>query len=236
VSRAAGRPHEHDLRLPPVGWFLTQAGAGPGRSRRKVPAPLARAASLELRWFGRDAPPEELVRFTGSVSTEVRTDRYARVDRDDVSIKLRGRARLGLKQRRCRIVVDDRLPPAERWSRRSARTNVDPDREGDWVSLHKRRRRILFDLAGDDPVQVSSGRSSFARGGAIELVELRWDDAGERLWSVACESWGPHDRDDLVRLLSWAGIDWTAVHVRSWRAGGYAAMLRRRSGETPPGG
>jgi hypothetical protein len=175
-------------------------------------------------------PPEELVGFTGSASTEVRTDRYVLLDRDDVSIKLRGRARLGLKQRRCRIVIDDRLPPAERWSRRSGRTADPPDGDAGWISMHKRRRRILFDLAGEDPVQVRAGRSTYPRGGAIELVELRWDDDGERLWSVACESWGPHDREDLARLLVWAGIDWTGVDGGSWCSGGYAAMLRRRRG------
>lgn len=182
--------------------------------------------SLELRWFGWGDPPVELGAVAAGGRGEVRTDRYAPIERDDVSIKLRGRSRLAIKQRRARLSVVEGLPPAERWSRRTGRTPLRwTVHHPSWVPIAKRRSRLLVDLSGE-PAVATGRRAAIARGGAVEVAELEVPGAPP-LWTAACETWGPADVADLARLVAWPRVDWSAVHAEAWLAGGYACALRQ---------
>jgi hypothetical protein len=210
---AFGPPRDDPLRW----WFAACRGSAQGGS----------SLSLELRWFGRGEPPPAVTAVRAGGRTETRTDHYALLDRDDVSIKLRGRSRLGIKQRRCLTTVADGLPPAERWSRRSARTQGRWVVTGpSWFPVTKRRARVLVDLRDGEPVVATGRRAALERGGAMEVVELAVP-GGDLWWSVACETWGPSDRDGLGRLLEWPGVDWHLVDRSACLGAGYAAALRQ---------
>jgi hypothetical protein len=214
----------------PLRWWhqLTAGSAG-----------TERGVSLELRWFGLGEPPAELVTLTAGAPSQRRSDHYAQLGRDDVSLKVRGRVRVSIKQRRCRVPVVDGLPPAERWSRRSARSDR-AEAHGShgslsWVTVAKRRTRTLIDLTGPVPALATAPRRLLPRGGAVELVELRLPDEELRLWSAACEAWGPGDREGLVRVIEWSAVDWAGIDREGWLAAGYPVLLRRLRPSAPSG-
>lgn len=212
----------------PLQWWSGVAAKSP-RTRRSV--------SLELRWFGSGEPPADLQQLAATGTQQFRTDRYAIVDRDDLSLKWRGRSRLGLKQRRCRVPVVDDLPPAERWTRRtSRRAPIEPvEQQYRWIAVAKHRARLLVDLSGVEPQHCRDRRSTLVRGGSLEVVELEILD-GDRsvpLWSAAAEVWGAHDRAALHQVLLWSAVDWRAIDEGAWMRGGYPALLRRAVLSTP---
>lgn len=196
----------------------------PGRSRRSV--------SLERRWFGQGPPPPDVVVLFEDVDRGDRTDWYAWTGRDDIGLKVRNGRRVGLKRRRCRLELGDGLPSAERWSRQSARVRrgLSLESSDGWTPVHKQRRRLVMELGPPAPTAVDDRpgrppRRRPARGGSIELVRL--DTPGHRRWwSVALETWGPSDREDLIALAAVGGIDWLGVHERGAFAGAYPAWLR----------
>lgn len=211
----------------PLRWWSEVAG----QSSR-----LDRSVSLELRWFGTGRPPADLQRLAATGSRQVRTDRYAVIDRDDLSLKRRGRTRMSLKQRRCQVPVLDGLPLAERWSRRTGRqAPIERLEQGfAWLPVAKRRLRLLIDLSGPEPQRCVERRSTLVRGGSVEVVQIEVGSGGAQLWSAAGEAWGPDDRDGLGRLLRWSNVDWWAIDQRAWMAGSYPAVLRRSGPEGTP--
>jgi hypothetical protein len=214
TGRILPPPPQHE----PLRWWFD---ASAGSVRRDT------AISLELRWFGRGEPPPGIRELTADGRSESRMDHYALLARDDVSIKLRGRSRLAIKQRRCRVALADDLPVAERWTRRSARTPQRWLTDGSsWFAIHKHRAQVVVDLSDETPVWLASRRRSLPRGGALELVQLEVP-GGRSVWSVACETWGPSDATDLVRLLQWTAVDWRAVDDAASLSGGYPSALPR---------
>lgn len=209
----------------PLQWWSGVA-AESARTRRSV--------SLELRWFGTGDPPAVLDTLAATGTAQFRTDRYAIVDRDDLSLKRRGRSRLGLKQRRCRVPVVDDLPPAERWTRRTSRraSIAQVEHQYRWLAVAKHRVRLLVDLSGVEPEHCGDRRSTLVRGGSLEVVHLEVLGEGGTvpLWSVAAEAWGAQDRVGLRQLLHWSPVDWRAVDRQAVLRGGYPALLRRVAG------
>lgn len=165
-----------------------------------------------------------------------RTDWYAWTGRDDVGLKVRSGRRVGLKRRRCRVDLGDGLPPAERWSRQSARVRrgLSLQPADGWTPVHKERTRLVMELDPAAPTvapTVTAGRPGRPprrrppRGGSIELVRL--ETPGQQpWWSVALETWGPSDREGLLALAGGHGIDWTAVHEWADLTGAYPVWLR----------
>jgi hypothetical protein len=183
--------------------------------------------SLERRWFG-PSPPEVAEPTLGRLgtATEQRVDRYARLGRPDMNLKLRDGRRAGLKVRRCSIDLGDGLPPAERWTRRSAPLAVAvPDGAASWWTVLKDRSRAVVDLSGPVPVRCEPGGRRPRRGGAVEVVRIDVPAADVTAWSVAVESWGADDVAGLRRLSQWVDVDWTAVERWSVMTSAYPSWI-----------
>lgn len=208
-------PGPVDPRRDPVRWWRESTK---GRRRRSV--------SLERRWFGLSRPTGVLAAGDSWDQQQERIDRYALAGRDDVGLKLRNGRRVGLKVRRCRVDLGDGLPPAERWSRLSARPVAAPPADDPaWTSVAKRRVRRMVDLSAPEPAAWHVGLRRPVRGGSVEVVSLALPGGGDEAWSVAVESWGHGDVEGLRRAMSWAGIDWHEVDAWSEVAGSYPGWL-----------
>jgi hypothetical protein len=174
--------------------------------------------TAEIRWFHRDAPPEETRRYVEGENTRElkRTDLYlAGTETPHLGVKLR-EGRIELKQLTNREPGSGRLPWLQgwiehhcKWSFPLADAGAAADLTGtqdtrpSWIAVEKSRLLRIYEVLEDGEVVQVTERVDFPtfNGCSLELVALTVGGVG--WWSLGLEAVGPEERrvENLLVLL-----------------------------------
>ncbi|WP_437936215.1 hypothetical protein [Sorangium sp. So ce341] len=201
--------------------------------------------SFEVRWFlpVDDARVQRLTSwFSGASSSEPpRTDRYLRVQRADLGIKMRGgAASLETKFRRCAFGPIHFSPTVlgelERWTKLSHRSTDADDGGRGWTTLRKERRVRVLGLSSGRVAEATGGRIPGA-GCAVELTRVDLVDGNGNgapaAWTLGLEAFGPEET--LLEALYGVGravfAEQPDLTLEAADSKGYPAWLAERSAE-----
>jgi len=184
--------------------------------------------TVELRWFVDGALPDHVGRWfvtalPGAVRQQSRTDTYAHVDSDALSVKLRAgllEAKGRLERREPVAVMAGLVGHPERWVKWSVPGPSGPvgtPRDGFWVHQVTKRRAWADLTAG-----AVGTCACFA-----ELTELSLREGAA--WTLAAESAGAGaTAEELTAALARAFVEPPPVALGADRSMGYPAWLRTR--------